>query len=90
MKKIYENIPVQSLLYHIGGLVKVTIIDYDNTQYKTNPQIKYSGLLKDMSITNSEYPFCSCDKVMKAAVHGIDIKGKDEIEISISTRYEEF
>ena len=89
MKKIYENIPVQSLLYHIGGLVKITIIDYDNTQYKTNPHIKYSGLLKDMN-TSKEYPTCTCDRVMKAAVHGVDIIGKDNIEISISTKYEEF
>ena len=89
MKKIYENIPVQSVLYYISGLVKVTIVDYDNVQYKTNPQIKYSGLLKDIN-NNKEYPFCSCDRVMKAAVHGIDIIDKDEIEISISTKFEEF
>ena len=46
MKRIYENIPVQSLLYTIGGLVNVTIIDYDDNLYKTNPKIMFKGTLK--------------------------------------------
>ena len=90
MKRLYENVPVQTLLYVVNPLARVVITDYEDTYYKTNPVIMYDGILKDLSIVNKDWPLCSCDKVMKAAVRSIEIIGKDDIAISICTRREEY
>lgn len=88
MKRIYENVPVQTLLYVVNPLAKVVITDYDDTYYKTNPVVMFDGIIKDLSIVNKDWPFCSSDRVMKAAVRSIDIIGKDNLAISICTKRE--
>lgn len=86
MKKIYEKIPVASILYHINPYTGLIIIDDKINDGK--PVQIYNGLVRDFSA----YAVTNCipaSKVEKAEVHTI-IPKENCIEIHIDTRYEEF
>ncbi len=86
MKRIYESIPVQSILYIINPYTKLKIIDDHLNDGK--PVVVYEGIELDRNRTF----YCkgiSALKVEKAKVRGL-IPSDNGLEIHIDTRYEEF
>jgi len=80
MKRIYENIPVQSVLYEISGLQRVVIRNFpnqDSMYYFSNRDsadygISFDGMMKDFRIIDY-----GMNRVAHAKVRGISI-GKGE------------
>lgn len=60
MKRIMNDVALQTVLYLVGGLQKVRIIDKDNWWYATEPTVKendrvvFEGLYKDADIRDLE------------------------------------
>ena len=86
MKRIYEAIPVQSLLYIVIPCTKLKIIDdrFDDGK----PVVVYEGTCLDMDRTFSNRGI-SLEKVCKAEMHRV-IPSDNCLEIHIDTRYERF
>lgn len=85
MKRIYESIPLRSVLYLIGGLQEIEVRDYESKNawlWRTdNYKVVFKGQVKD---THSKLS----DKQDRAKVYGIDIED-GVIRFSICTKYEE-
>lgn len=85
MKRIYNDMPLQTLLYVVGGLEKIRIIDYANSyeaMMEGKHSIVYEGLMKDSSralLRKHDY----------AKVRGIYVKD-GVLEIGICTFYEQY
>lgn len=85
MKRIYNSVPLQSVLYTVGGLQKIRIIDHDDDAYCTDAgHVVFEGLEKDFRWCISGYY-----KAAYATLRGIDID-EDTICFSISTKYEQY
>lgn len=85
MKRIYNDIAVASVLYTIGGLQRVKIIDYP-TQYdcfnRQNGTVVFDGLEKDL--------YCyQMAKYTEAKVYGTRIED-DALVFDVFTRFEEY
>jgi hypothetical protein len=68
MKKIYNDIPLRSVLYQVSGLQKIKIMDVTDAGWWENGKNKkclYEGLYKDMP--NSYY------RAESSKVHGIEV-----------------
>ena len=85
MKRIYNDIPVESILYTIGGLQRVKIIDYP-TQYDCsnckNGTVVFDGLVKDT------YGY-KLAKYTEAKVYETRIED-DALVFDVFTKYEEY
>ena len=79
MKRLYNNVPLQSVLYTVGGLQKIKIVDIDSIRWKdyANRVVIYEGLEKDFLYCNFDAFGLSHYKVEYASVHGIDVE--DEV-----------
>ena len=86
MKRIYDSIPVQSVLYLVNPYAQLKIIDERLDDGK--PVIVYEGLVKDLNRTFS-CKLINDVKVEKAKVHKI-IPAENFLEIHIDTKYEQF
>lgn len=79
MKRLYERIPLRSVLYCIRGDQEIRIVDGGG--------IIYEGILLDVSRAQRDYkiPY----KIDRAEIHGI---GLDDgvMVFEIDTKYEEF
>ncbi len=87
MTRIYENIPVRSLLYVMGGFEFVRILDFEN-EYElskgtdsTKYKVLYNGQVKDSHGLSNLVDY--------ATIHRVDSVG-GVTRISICTRYEEY
>ena len=85
MKRVMNEVALQTLLYVVGGLEKIRIKDYANSyaaMMDGKHSIVYEGLMKDSSralLHKHEY----------ARVRGIDVKD-GVLEIGICTAYEQY
>jgi len=86
MKRVYDRIPVASVISFISGNVAVKIID---RKPEGGEIVVYDGLIKDMYKYTAVYHGISGVKAMKAAVKEI-IPAENAMTIRIDTRYEEF
>ena len=64
MKRIANDVALQTLLYVIGGLRKIRVIDVKNT-WTHEFEVVYEGLYKDWSYLDRSY------KIEHSAVHGL-------------------
>ena len=87
MKRIYNKIPVASILDHINPYTGLIIVD-DKLNNGKPVQI-FSGLVRDFNSLFAVTSWIPASKVEKAEVRTIIPKEKC-IEIHIDTRYEEF
>ena len=85
MKRIYENIPVQSLLNHVKGSDRVKIIDCDDSVYETNPRVLFDDCLSKLNTSHKDYY-----RINFASVKHVRATGTDSLEIVICTAYEEY
>lgn len=84
MKRIYNDIPLQSVLYLVGGLQEIEIRDYKNSyevMMKGEHKIVYAGLFRDARLSMNY-------KIEHAKVRGIDAVG-DKLIFAISTAMDE-
>lgn len=86
MKRIYEKIPVRSVLDYVNPYTRLVLIDdhLDNRK----PALIYDGLCRDFD-GYAKTKYISIYKAEKAQVHKI-IPSEECLEIHIDTRYEEF
>lgn len=87
MKRIYESIPVRSVLYVTGGFEFVHIYDFEN-EYELSKgtdsaryTVVYNGQAKDS--------YSLPDKIDRAKVRRVDTVG-GVLRISICTRMDEY
>ena len=94
MKRIYNDIPVRSVLYLFGALQKIKIVDYvfENNYYnrgfrKINdykPKVMYEGTVADCNyMVNDIY------RIEKSKIYGMDYVD-DVIIISICMTSDEY
>lgn len=76
MKRIANNVALQSLLYVVGGLQRVRVVDYKNTWTKEIDHVVFDGLYKDARFSWQE-EHCK--------IVSVDADG-DTLVIGISTR----
>lgn len=84
MKKIYESVPLATVLYLIGGLQNIKIVDYKNSYQameRGDGKVVFEGLFKDAPIFSNRQDH--------AKVRGIDANG-DQIRIAISTEADQY
>lgn len=85
MKRTYNNIPLQSVLYVIPGYVKLIIEDYTEAGLlRTDllPVGTWEGLAKD----SNSIPW----KYSAARIRDIDPIAESTLRIKVSTQYEEY
>ena len=85
MKRIYERIPVQSILYVMDGNQKIKIFEYENEHdlsTDSNGRCIYNGLVKDTYGV-------SYARTMASQARGISVKD-DVIIFKIFTKFEQY
>lgn len=85
MKRIMNDVAIQTICYTIGGNQKIRIIDYPGTYQLSkgiDGAIQYDGFVKNLY----SYKY---DKYSRAKVHEITLDG-DTIVFSVVTRFEEY
>lgn len=87
MKRIYERIPVMSILYHVQPQTKLILIDDRIADGKS--AVVYEGPVKDFGYYNSKINHVSTYVAERAEVRRI-IPYDECLEIHIDTRHEEF
>ena len=84
MKRIYNDIPLASVLYTVGGLQKLRLIDANNEHEAINDvgETVFEGDVKDAhKVLHWKYEY--------AKVRGIKAVG-DVLQITLYTKYEAF
>ena len=89
MKRIYNNIPLQSVLYLINGTKNIRIIDRKDRMYEETGKVIYEGSYNNMKKVDFYNQGLTEHKVEYATVHGIEAEG-DTLVFIISTRFEEY
>lgn len=85
MKKIMNDVAVQTICYVVNGLQKIRIVDYENTYnctFDRNGVVVCEGLLKDFL----DYKYC---KYFEAKCYGLGLDG-DTMVFSIITKFEDY
>lgn len=79
MKRIYERIPLRSVLYEVRGDQEVRIID--------GGEVIYEGLVMD--IRHAQFRHEVPLRIDYAEVHGVGVDG-GVLVFELNTKYEEF
>jgi len=84
MKRIYNKIPLSSVLYLISGAQEIVVYDVDNTAWKeyADKRIVYSGLVSNF------YSYTTYT-IGRSEVHGIDVED-GKLVFTICTKYDEY
>ena len=81
MKRIPQNIAIETLSYFVSGNQKITIIDREN-MYDKGKEV-FSGTMLELC---TEYAHV---KQLRSQIYGIEIDG-DTMILTIETKYEEY
>lgn len=90
MKRIMNDVAVQTVCYTISGKQKIRIVDYENEYdctFRKNGKVVFDGVLYDGSgddLHNWKYI-----KYRESKVHGISLD-VDTIVFDVFTKYEEY
>ena len=76
MKRLYERIPLGSVLYHVSGLQKIRVINGNEYSNK----VEFEGLYKDMKHSYT---------IPRSELHSIALDG-DTLVFGIDNKHEEF
>lgn len=86
MKRIPQSAALKTILYYIGGLQKIKVIDYENryeASIKGNHIVIFEGLYKDANYDTFNY------KQERAEITSIEPNG-DELIIGICTKNDRY
>lgn len=87
MKRIYNDIPLGSVLFLIGGNQKIKVKNYktpSDWQWKTeNYKIEYEGFAKDMG----GYHY---NVIQRSKLYGIETLDNGSIQFTICNAFEQF
>lgn len=90
MKRIYENIPLQSVLYCISGLQKIRIEDRTSNRYPYGDSVVlFDGRLNDFNHTDF-FNEISRYKVEHTTVQGIEADRDGKMIFTICTTWEQY
>ena len=90
MKRIMNDVAVQTVCYTISGNQKIRIIDYEtdyDCTFRKNGKVVFDGVLYNGSgddLSNWKYT-----KYMESKVHGISLDG-DTIVFDVFTKFESY
>lgn len=84
MKRIYESIPLASVLYHVGGLEKIRVIDYDHYLNRYLPD-NVSEIVFEGKYNDGRKLLDQNRKYTHAELHELTVDG-DTLVLGICTR----
>ena len=82
MKRIANNVAVETILFCVSGNQHICVIDKENPQ-KSDGTMVYDG--RALDFTHS----VGYVKYMRAKVHGIEVSG-DHLTFTVCTKYEKY
>jgi hypothetical protein len=81
MKRTMNNVALETVLFTVGGLQKIKVLDRES-DWDENPKVVYEGLFKDFR----GYRFA---KEMRSQIHRTDVEN-DCLVFTLQTKYEEY